>query len=286
MTPTDLNALRARIDGIDAELVRLLGERFAATHEVGLLKAREGLQAVDAGREAAQRQRFETLAAAHGVRPELVQALFRQIIDEVVRDHRRMTGTSDFPVLRTPRLQLREIVDADAAALLHIHGNAEHMRWFGSEPLPDLAAAQALVRVFAGWRQQANPGTRWGLERHDAPGLVGSCGLFAWNRAWKKCSLGYELAPEACGQGLMDEALRTVIDWGFATMGLHRIEAQVHERNAPSLRLLQRLGFVHEGRLRDVGHWGGRHHDLLHLSLLRPDWAPAATPGTAGRQGA
>lgn len=186
-------------------------------------------------------------------------------------------SASSFPALETPRLRLREIVDDDAPALLAIHGDARHMQWFGADPLPDIDAALKLVHTFASWRQQANPGTRWGLERREAPGLVGTCGLFAWNRAWRKCAIGYELAPQACGQGLMREALQAVIPWGLQTLGLNRIEAQVHERNAASLGLLERLGFVQEGRLREVAYWGGRHHDLLQLSLLAAGWrAPRA----------
>lgn len=181
----------------------------------------------------------------------------------------------DFPTLETPRLLLREITEADAADLLAIHGDAEHMKWFGTDPLPDLDAALAVVRVFAGWRQQPNPGTRWGISLKGEPGLVGSCGLFAWNRQWRKCSLGYELAPGMVGRGLMQEALQAVIGWGLQAMNLNRIEAQVHERNAASLALLTRLGFVHEGRLRQVAFWGGQHHDLLQWSLLAAEWAHA-----------
>ena len=57
-----------------------------------------------------------------------------------------------------------------------------------------LAEAEDLVRRFAAWRQQPHPGVRWGLERRADGVLVGSCGLFAWNPGWAKCSTGYELA--------------------------------------------------------------------------------------------
>lgn len=182
------------------------------------------------------------------------------------------TPPAPFPTLDTPRLRLREITEADAPALLAIHGDAALMRWFGVDPLPDLAAAQGLVKLFAGWRAMANPGVRWGLERHDRPGLIGSLGLFAWNRSWRKCTLGYELAREAQGQGLMQEALRAAIGWGFDHMALNRIEAQVHPDNAASIRSVQRLGFVQEGRLRQLGFWGGQFHDMLQFGLLRSDW--------------
>lgn len=188
---------------------------------------------------------------------------------------------SAFPMLETPRLRLREIEAADAPALLSIHGDRAHMQWFGADPVTDLDGALQLVRLFAGWRQQPNPGTRWALELKDTPGLVGTCGLFAWNRNWRKCTLGYELAPRLCGQGLMAEALQAVIPWGLAAMSLNRIEAQVHECNRASLKLLARLGFVQEGRLRQVAYWDGRHHDLLQWSLLAQEWQASAAGADA-----
>jgi len=193
-----------------------------------------------------------------------------------------MSGPADFPALATPRLRLRELQPADAPALLRIHGNAAHMRWFGSEPMRTLAEAEAVIELFAGWRRLPAPGTRWGLERRDDGTLIGTAGLFAWHRGWRKCTLGYELAPEATGQGLMGEALAAVIDWGLQHMQLHRIEAQVHPDNRPSLALLERLDFAREGLLREVAWWGGRPHDLEMWSLLAPGWG-SSQGGAGGR---
>ena len=185
-----------------------------------------------------------------------------------------------FPTLQTERLLLRELGPADAPALFEIHGNAQAMRWFGSDPLRSLAEAEQLVEVFAAWRRLPNPGTRWGLERRADGALLGSCGLFQWNRAWRRCTLGYELAPAAQGQGLMAEALHAVLAWGFdpdAGMGLNRVEAMIHPHNKPSLRLVERLGFRREGLLREVAFWGGRHEDLEMHALLTRDHAAAAS---------
>jgi [ribosomal protein S5]-alanine N-acetyltransferase len=55
-------------------------------------------------------------------------------------------------------------------------------------------------------------------------------------------------------------------------MGINRVEAQVHPSNERSLKLLRRLRFIEEGRLRQGGYWAGQHHDLLQYSLLRRDW--------------
>lgn len=175
-----------------------------------------------------------------------------------------------FPTLHTQRLHLRELTANDAPALFAIHCDTNHMRWFGTDPMTDLVQAQALIEVFAQWRTQPNPGTRWGIE-HDGE-LIGSCGLFKWNRGWDSCSLSCELAPAACGRGLMNEALRSTLDWGFEHMQLHRIEALVHPQNGASLKLLQHLGFEREGTLREAGFWKGERHDLEVLGLLVREW--------------
>jgi [ribosomal protein S5]-alanine N-acetyltransferase len=183
-----------------------------------------------------------------------------------------------FPALETQRLILREVVEADAAALLAIHSDAGHMQWFGTDPPDDLEAAKDVVRMFASWREQPNPGVRWAIELKGRPGLIGTCGLFRWDRAWKRCMTGYELSREHAGQGLMREALSEVFAWSWEHMQLNRIEAQVHPQNAPSLALVQRLGFVEEGRLREIGFWGGQHHDLIQYSLLKAEWASDSPP--------
>jgi ribosomal-protein-alanine N-acetyltransferase len=186
-----------------------------------------------------------------------------------------MQEPAPFPLLETNRLRLREIVDFDAADLFSIHGDQKLMRWFGSEPLQDLAAAQALVKTFASWRTLPNPGTRWAIESKGRTGLVGTCGLFSWNRNWRKCVVGYELASHAQGKGYMAEALAAAFQWGFENIALNRIEAQIHPDNTPSIKLAGSLGFVKEGCLRDVGLWGGKYHDMLQFSLLKREWRHA-----------
>jgi ribosomal-protein-alanine N-acetyltransferase len=177
-----------------------------------------------------------------------------------------------FPTLDTERLLLREIVHADAPALYEVHGDPESMRWFGVDPVPNEAAAAKLVDLFASWRTLVNPGVRWGLQVRGQSTLIGTCGLFGWHRAWRRCTVGYELHSQARGNGYMDEALRAVITWGFANMELNRIEAQVHPSNAASLRSVERLGFKREGLLRQVGFWGGKYHDMYQYSLLQEEW--------------
>jgi ribosomal-protein-alanine N-acetyltransferase len=179
---------------------------------------------------------------------------------------------SDFPYLETERLLLRELTASDAHDVFAIHSDRQAMRWFGSDPLTSVQEAQKLIETFAGWRQLPNPGTRWGIQRKTDLRFLGTCGLFRWNRSWKSCVTGYELASFAQKQGFMFEALTTILGWGFENMGINRVEAQVHPDNLTSIKLLSNLGFVQEGCMREAGFWLGSHHDLQQFGLLRRDF--------------
>jgi ribosomal-protein-alanine N-acetyltransferase len=179
---------------------------------------------------------------------------------------------SDFPKIDTERLVLRELTRADAPGIFSIHGDAAAMRWFGSDSMKQQTEAERLIEIFAEWRKLPNPGLRWGIERRDSGTLIGSCGLFKWNRAWSVCTVGYELDKSAWGQGFMREALTAMLNWGMREMNLNRIEAQIYSQNSPSIRLIENLGFRFEGTFRQLGYWENKFHDLDGYSLLRRDW--------------
>lgn len=88
--PEELKKVREQIDAIDDRLVALLAERFKLTHQVGLLKADRELSSVDTIRETEKLARLRELSASHGLNPELVEALFSQIMQEVVKNHEKL----------------------------------------------------------------------------------------------------------------------------------------------------------------------------------------------------
>ncbi len=183
-----------------------------------------------------------------------------------------------FPVLTTPRLRLREIGPADVVSLFTIHSDAHTMRWYGVDPITSFPDAVRLTELFAAWFV-AGTGYRWGLERSEDNQLIGTCGLFRWNKSWRNCVTGYELGARFHGHGYMHEALSHILDFGFAEMRLHRVQAETHPDNVASINLAKRLGFRLEGVHREQAYWGGRFHDLNCYSLLDSDWhARAATP--------
>ena len=90
--PQELQTIRQGIDEIDQELVALLARRFALTQEVGLLKASQSLQAVDAGREAEKIAAIRQLCEEQGLSPDLGADLLSRIMAEAARNHRQLRG--------------------------------------------------------------------------------------------------------------------------------------------------------------------------------------------------
>ncbi len=88
-----------------------------------------------------------------------------------------------------------------------------------------------------------------GITRKGENMVIGTCGFYSFDEGFHRAETGYELHPAYWQPGIMSEALRAILSFAFATMGLHRIEAVVDEGNERSQRLLRKLGFTHEGTL-------------------------------------
>ena len=92
--PVELLEVRKKIDHLDKKLINLLAERFALTHQVGVLKATKELDAVDAEREAQKLAELTDLCKQHDLNPQLVTELFTKIMEEVVRNHNQLRDAS------------------------------------------------------------------------------------------------------------------------------------------------------------------------------------------------
>lgn len=179
------------------------------------------------------------------------------------------------PTIRTSRLVLRAVTPHDADALLHIFGDPELTRYWGHPTLVDRAAAEALVDEI---RAGAAGGEllQWGITLGEAGELIGTCTLADLHRRHRRAEIGAALAPEHHGRGYAEEAVRAVIEHGFRELGLHRVTGDVDPRNAPALRLVERLGFRKEGRLREHYRQHDEWQDGLLFGLLKREWEEEA----------
>ncbi|MGK3998010.1 GNAT family N-acetyltransferase [Sorangium sp. So ce1024] len=181
-----------------------------------------------------------------------------------------------FPVLTTPRLRLRALDPGDAERVFRLRSDPDVMRYIGRAPDGSVAATeQHLAAILESIREGASIG--WGITLKDSGELIGTGGFVRWNKPHRWAEIGYAILPAFWGQGIMTEALRAMLPFGFASMDLHRVEAQLDPENRASARVLERLGFVREGQHRQNWCYEGQFTDTAVYGLLRGELKPAAT---------
>lgn len=110
------------------------------------------------------------------------------------------------------------------------------------------------------------------FKREDEGRVIGSMGFGNIVRgAFLSCFLGYKLDGAETNQGYMTEALQTGLEGIFRDYGLHRVEANIMPRNAPSLRVVEKLGFRKEGLSRQYLKIHGIWEDHVHMVLLNEE---------------
>ena len=179
------------------------------------------------------------------------------------------------PTLSTARLRLRPVVDSDAEDLFALHSDAYVLRFWDAPAWTEIARAE---RFIASSRRLAEEGTgaRLVLERASDGAFLGWCGLSSWNADYRSASLGYCLGQAAWGHGYATEAAGALLRWAFDTLDLNRVQAEADTRNPASARVLEKLGFLREGTLREDCVVDGVVSDSWVYGLLRREWLPPA----------
>ncbi len=183
---------------------------------------------------------------------------------------------ADLPTVQTRRLLLRKLRMDDAADIFEYGRDPEvtrHLMWDPHRTIDD-------SREFLHWvlelyrRGEVAP---WGIELRTEGRVVGTIGYHYWNRQHARAELGYSLARPYWGQGLMTEAARAAVDFGFRVMGLNRVEARCVPENTASARVMVKCGMRYEGTLREMDFRKGTFDDMLIYSILRREWATTYT---------
>ena len=173
------------------------------------------------------------------------------------------------PTLTSKRVELREILPSDVPALYAVFSDPKVMRYWSTPAYQDESEALRLYEsIQEGFRSRQL--FQWGIAQGQ--NLIGTCTLFHLDLVHGRGEIGYALAQRFWGKGLARDAVTAVIDFAFAHLDLHRIEADVDPRNARSLALLERLGFRREGCLRERYRVNGELQDAVLLGLLRSEW--------------
>ncbi|MGE8658220.1 MAG: GNAT family N-acetyltransferase [Achromobacter sp.] len=176
--------------------------------------------------------------------------------------------------LITPRLSLRPAIRQHAPALLAYHlANRAHLQpWEPARPDAFYTASSTEERL-AAMQMSAAAGQAVHLLLFDRidDSLVGTCNFTNIVRGvFQACHLGFSLAQDRQGQGLMRECLAAATHFMFTEHRLHRIMANHRPENTRSARLLNSLGFEREGMARAYLKINGAWADHVLTSLINP----------------
>jgi ribosomal-protein-alanine N-acetyltransferase len=157
-----------------------------------------------------------------------------------------LTGGRLTPNLKTPRLELRAVATADAAFFLKLLNESSWLENIGDRGVRSHADAEGYIRKTI-WSQYETWG--YGMYVVEAPSTsvpMGLCGLVKRDFL-DSPDLGFALLPDWVGKGYAAEAARAVIAHAESQLGIEQLYAIVNHSNHRSIRLLERLGFRHQG---------------------------------------
>jgi RimJ/RimL family protein N-acetyltransferase len=174
--------------------------------------------------------------------------------------------------METTRLRLRLVEERDLPDLMAVNGDERVTRYLPYETWRTLDDAAAW---FARMSQLGAGGAslQFAIMEKASARVIGTSLLFRYDEANARAELGYVLGRAHWGKGLMREAIEALISYAFGLCELRRLEAEVQPDNLASNRLLQALGFTHEGLLRERWLTKGQATDSNIYGLLAPDWA-------------
>lgn len=178
---------------------------------------------------------------------------------------------SAIPELTTERLLLRAFLPEDAPAVQELASPREVAAPLDAMPHPyPEGAADGWIASHAG-NAEAGSAFTWAVTtRHDGT-LIGAIEIRPEHH-YRRGEFGYWTGMPYWNQGYTTEAAGRVVQHGFETLNLHRIQALVLPTNTGSVRVLEKLGFQREGVLRDYVLKWGEFQDRAVYGLLHDEW--------------
>lgn len=186
------------------------------------------------------------------------------------------TGFS-FPEFSVDQYRLRKIEPRDIHAVFAGLSHPQVIAHYGVSYASLEATAEQMQ-----WYEQLvaeGSGIWWAIATRADDQMIGACGFNEWQPDHHRIDLGYWLLRDYWGRGIMQRALPPILRHAFTRMNVHRVHADVDPANLASFDLLRKLGFAHEGTLRDVEFKDGHYLNVHQLSLISTDPAAIALQG-------
>ncbi len=179
---------------------------------------------------------------------------------------------ADLPELETERLLLRKMSLDDTGDVFKFSKDPEVFKFVGRKAHQTIEDSKEFLKeIFEKYKSQEI--IVWGLFYKERNKLIGDYGFINWHKQQARAELDYLLSREYWNQGLMTEAVKEVIRFGFEKMQLNRIQAMCEIANAASARVMEKAGMQFEGVLRNYIQHEGKPLDMKMYSIIGSEWA-------------
>lgn len=176
-----------------------------------------------------------------------------------------------FEYIETERLKLRKITPQVMEYVYNTLTDNEIIAFFG---LPSIEALEKEKYKFRNGLSTFNKSyLNFVIIDKQTDTAIGNCGYHTWYLDHDRAEIGYALYDDTHKRkGYMSEAVAAVLTYGFNEMNLYRIEAMAADYNTASLKILEKFGFIFEGRLREHYNVNGKMEDSVLYGLLKKEF--------------
>jgi ribosomal-protein-alanine N-acetyltransferase len=171
-----------------------------------------------------------------------------------------------YPVIHTERLTLRKLKEADADDIFALRSDEKVLQHTGIPKPATVDDAAAYIQKILNLEHNSEA-VQWGITLNSDNKIIGT--ICFWNVVKENhhAEIGYILRSDFHNKGIMQEAMEPVIDYGFDTMKLHTIEAQISPENTASIKLVERSGFVQTDYFKEKYEKDGQFVDSMIFGL-------------------
>ena len=181
---------------------------------------------------------------------------------------------SRIPILETEHLLLRRMKIEDANDMFEYASQAEVTKYLTWNPHPDRGYTKEYL-AFVQKQYEDGEFYDWAIVDKNEMKMIGTCGFTSFDDENNAGEIGYVLNPDYWGRGLMAEAVREVLKFGFVKLDLNRIEAKYMDGNNRSRAVMDKVGMSYEGTHRSAMYIKGEYKTISVCAILRSEFLQA-----------
>lgn len=159
-----------------------------------------------------------------------------------------------FPVIKTKRLLLRKIEESDCAEILFLRSDPTVNKFIERPENRQTKNRTDAIKFIKELHEgiENNKTISWGITLKGNDKIIGTICLWNFSKNKKTAEVGYDLNPIFQRKGIMNEALKQIVEFGFVQLHLNKIEAFTHSENENSVNLLKKNGFYFDENRKDA----------------------------------